>query len=331
MSTKRNNCIDIAKGIGIVFVVWGHVNSMPLKNIIYIYHMPLFFILSGFCVNFDMNFLSFVKKKINAYVIPYFVYFFYILILFIILYILLNKLSDIYILPSIIVKPYGVVGALWFLISLFVIQILYYFINLKIKSNILKTFVCLFSFFIGYLLYKYNIHLLCYLDSSMSMLFFFHLGVMLKKCSLDVISNYYKILIILFCLLFFYIGIINHINLDVKSNKMDFDPFLGLLCISSASLLWIFISYYVDKYFRTSYISKIFLFLGRNTFPIFALHLLCIDFFLRFIIDPLQIQMNYIESFFIIIFVILLSFFMGIPVTKILKLKYFHLMPSNKK
>lgn len=326
----RDKSIDIAKGLGIVFVVWGHLNFMPLKNIIYIYHIPLFFILSGFCVNLDMPFLYFIKKKINAYVIPYFVYFFYILILFIILYSLLNKINDIYIIPSIIIKPYGVVGGLWFLISLSVVQILYYIINMKIKSNILKTCVCLFSFFVGYLLYRYNIHILFYFDSSLSMLVFFNLGVMLKTYSLDVILNYYKIFIILFCLLFFYIGIINHIDIDVKCNKMHCDSFLGLLCISCASFSWIILSYYINKYLGTSYISKMLSFLGRNTFPIFALHLLCIEFFLRLVIDPLQMQMNYIEGSFIILFVILFSFFIGIPVTKILKLKYLHLMLNNK-
>ena len=39
----RDRSIDIAKGIGIITVVWGHV---PCTNIqgIYLFHMPLFFL-----------------------------------------------------------------------------------------------------------------------------------------------------------------------------------------------------------------------------------------------------------------------------------------------
>lgn len=39
---------DIAKGIGILLVVMGHLGIPPmLSNAIYLFHMPLFFILSG--------------------------------------------------------------------------------------------------------------------------------------------------------------------------------------------------------------------------------------------------------------------------------------------
>lgn len=46
----RNNIIDIAKGIGIILVVAGHSMEWP-KNFIYLFHMPLFFFLSGYCYN----------------------------------------------------------------------------------------------------------------------------------------------------------------------------------------------------------------------------------------------------------------------------------------
>ena len=47
--SKRLNTIDIIKGIGIFFVVFAHVNYTPaLLVVIYGFHMPLFFIVSGF-------------------------------------------------------------------------------------------------------------------------------------------------------------------------------------------------------------------------------------------------------------------------------------------
>lgn len=45
---KRDNVIDVAKGIGIVLVVFAHINfTEPIQFFIYSFHMPLFFIISG--------------------------------------------------------------------------------------------------------------------------------------------------------------------------------------------------------------------------------------------------------------------------------------------
>lgn len=45
----RDSTIDIAKGIGIFLVVLGHfaVFASPLYHYIYLFHMPLFFFISG--------------------------------------------------------------------------------------------------------------------------------------------------------------------------------------------------------------------------------------------------------------------------------------------
>lgn len=48
--TKSNRIeeVDISKGIGMVLVIMGHLCvSASLRNFIYSFHMPLFFILSG--------------------------------------------------------------------------------------------------------------------------------------------------------------------------------------------------------------------------------------------------------------------------------------------
>lgn len=46
--------IDIAKGIGIILVISGHLcENGPIRNFIYSFHMPLFFMLSGLVYNVD--------------------------------------------------------------------------------------------------------------------------------------------------------------------------------------------------------------------------------------------------------------------------------------
>lgn len=47
---SRNHTMDIAKGIGILLMILGHGNGLPTiaLNFIFSFHMPLFFILSGY-------------------------------------------------------------------------------------------------------------------------------------------------------------------------------------------------------------------------------------------------------------------------------------------
>lgn len=47
----RDETIDIMKGIGIISVILGHMNEIPFtpyRNIIFSFHMPLFFIIGGY-------------------------------------------------------------------------------------------------------------------------------------------------------------------------------------------------------------------------------------------------------------------------------------------
>ena len=45
--SNRNLLVDVAKGIGIVLVVLGHSGIEFGHYLIYMFHMPLFFFLSG--------------------------------------------------------------------------------------------------------------------------------------------------------------------------------------------------------------------------------------------------------------------------------------------
>lgn len=47
---KRINYFDIAKGLGILLMIIGHmpIKNEYLKNFIFCFHMPLFFIISGY-------------------------------------------------------------------------------------------------------------------------------------------------------------------------------------------------------------------------------------------------------------------------------------------
>lgn len=78
MYNERVEIIDVAKGIGIFLVVTGHC-IFQYAGIIYLFHMALFFFLSGYCYNekYNENFQMIwilLKKRIKSLYIPFIKY-----------------------------------------------------------------------------------------------------------------------------------------------------------------------------------------------------------------------------------------------------------------
>ena len=77
---KRLDYIDVCRAIGIILVVLGHTYGIPYNLYLFIFsfHMPFFFILSGFVFNADKNqrmgFKQFATRKVRQYIIPYYIF-----------------------------------------------------------------------------------------------------------------------------------------------------------------------------------------------------------------------------------------------------------------
>lgn len=67
----RDQTLDIAKGIGILLVVVGHIYTY--NQLIYLFHMPLFFVLSGAGLSYSRHSFS-IRKKWQTLMIPYFLF-----------------------------------------------------------------------------------------------------------------------------------------------------------------------------------------------------------------------------------------------------------------
>lgn len=71
---KRLSYIDVAKGIAMVLVLFGHCRYCPLQLKVWLYsfHMPLFFSLSGLTFSIGKgSFKEFFVKKSKGFLIPY--------------------------------------------------------------------------------------------------------------------------------------------------------------------------------------------------------------------------------------------------------------------
>ena len=76
MGKERKEWLDIAKGITIILMVLGH-SSLPayLNRFIFAFHMPLFFIASGWTSNWEhFTVVDFIKRRTKTLLVPFIVY-----------------------------------------------------------------------------------------------------------------------------------------------------------------------------------------------------------------------------------------------------------------
>lgn len=70
LKIPRIEYLDVVKGIGILCVVSGHMLHTA-SSVFYLFHMPLFFFISGFLFSRDENQKRYVRNKLIQLIIPY--------------------------------------------------------------------------------------------------------------------------------------------------------------------------------------------------------------------------------------------------------------------
>ena len=201
LSSESRVEINILKGIGILLVVLGHTET-PLSTVIYTFHMPLFFLLSGYCFSITKyrNFKPFLLSRIKSLVVPYFSFSLIIFALYIAnrylhFYAPLNiSLRDAFIGIFVNMRSTKYYISMWFLTCLFVAEILFYFICRLSKSNMkLLAILLIISSIIGYAYCIYVKKVLPWnIDLSFTAVAFLGIGY-LSKVYKDRIKRFFKI------------------------------------------------------------------------------------------------------------------------------------------
>lgn len=62
---ERLHYMDMAKGVGILCVIVGHLGSQKISNVIYSFHMPLFFLISGYFICKESKPKNVIKKRLK--------------------------------------------------------------------------------------------------------------------------------------------------------------------------------------------------------------------------------------------------------------------------
>lgn len=163
MSANKSllNWILIAKGIGIVLVVIGHFcpDNEPdywgyIRNIIYSFHMPLFFLLSGFLYSHAKHkYADLIKGKVKRLLYPFVsiaILFFVIKYIAGLAFQLEHSIGFESIIALLLTPSRSYMPLLWFVHALFLIFLIYPIIRTVINNNpIILLFFVLVNLLLG--------------------------------------------------------------------------------------------------------------------------------------------------------------------------------------
>ena len=273
----RITYIDIFKGIGILFMVMGHIGfSSIFDKWIHAFHMPMFFFISGYLSkNISQpngGGREYILKKIKTLIVPYISFGFF---HFIFWYIVINKMqyhfgllknllwTNTYTLP--------IAGALWFLTALFFVDIFYLLIEKFITCNFLKFFIILLISTFGTIETKVFPFRFPYaIDSAFVGIGLFYIGRLVKNHKEEkIIHSLLNMKVLSIIILTFVVGMLIFLNgyINMRSSKYAFIPLFWINAIFS-SIIILNISKFMEKLFAHGIfklIKKELTFVGSNS------------------------------------------------------------------
>lgn len=272
IETNKNNridYIDILKGFAILWIVWYHQPHPVIVD--HYFHVPLFFFISGIFFK-HKNPKAFFKSLVFKIIIP-FLFFYIISYGFQIARFLFENATikgfewtcilDVFRIESYI-DHITINRPLWFLISLTVIQLLYYFIG-KLPKLIIIT-LCTIIIFLKEPICATRSPFM--INQSIFWLLYYALGDTIGKI---IISNkkdnkhFFAPLIICICTFIFLSLLLPHIE-----NTLIFNIAYEICVISFVILSVILFSFFRGR----SHIAKVLKFYGQNSLIVLSLHLL---------------------------------------------------------
>lgn len=261
----RMEVIDIAKGLGILFVVWSHAKG-PFKDYMYQFHMPLFFLISGFLFNSKNTPAQFLSKKVKSLYIPF--VFWNLCSLMITTGLGIQEFSDMHFFKKIfkilftLDKDGKFMGATWFLGSLFLVSVIYKLIDYYMPLVQGKS-IFLAVLFGCAAVTGFTIDLPYLLSRTLILSFYFAIGRAVREYK-EVLCQYNSGIIVCFSAVLF--AIIGHYNtINMAKNTYTY-PFLFAIGALLASYVVVYFSGILQK--RTVWIKKVLMVMGENSISI---------------------------------------------------------------
>lgn len=296
----RDKHVDVMLFWGIIFVVMGHNYQLSWFFFpAYAFHMGLFFFISGYLFSIKETFkekIFYIGKKIRKQLLPYFlINIFFGALTFWFSNVGINTggkftLKNLFVKPFIDGHQYYLIVPLWFLLNLFLVNVIAQIINLR---NTRKAKIIVFLIILPIALYLVYKGLNNYKDFRLPVvrtgfgLLFFEIGILIKEFKevlIKIIKNPISIFI-MWATVVVLRNVFGKIDYAIVWGSVQNKFFIIPLITTT---LIIFISYAICYYLSeiindNSWIVKI----GQKTFYIMALHL-SVFFIFNFILYKLN-------------------------------------------
>lgn len=276
MQNKREDrltYIDTVKGIGIILMVLSHAGLIghfgaALNLWIHSFHMPLFFIASGYVYHVDKKIAieEFLKKKIKVLIRPYLVFG----VLHYGIYIILFGPNIIPLFSLFFINTTDklpIANALWFLTSIFFTTVIYHIIAIKCKKII--TMIVVFIVVIGYSLpCVFSIELPLGLSQGLLGVGFYHFGHIIREKK--IIYKTWPTWVVM--LIFIVISMFSVVNGFVNMRTNTYGNILVFFFVATNISLFLLI---ISKKISPQYVSYV-NYIGENSIVFLCLNQLCI-------------------------------------------------------
>lgn len=286
---KRLSYVDIAKGIGISLVVLGHTQFHLLRNIIYSFHMPLFFFISGYlCLQkkLELSFKEYFIKIVKNLYIPFLKFSLFYLFFnnfFVKIGILsydniydIHKYIKVFLGNLLFLSDSEFSSPFWFIRNLFVIEILvyiYFFLIRKIlyKYSTLKLHLITLLILIMFGSITSYFRIIPSLSNIFFGLLFFGVGYLIRNFNRKICENYLITLSGVISVIF--LG--NKIQVEMVINYYS-NIFIFLITGILGSISIIHISKLIENFKYSKCIS----FIGKNSIYVLFFHIISFKFIL---------------------------------------------------
>lgn len=278
MVKEHLHYIDVAKGLLIIMVVYGHIygNTSEIDNagVDYIhqsvnlfvsFYMPCFFVITGYCSNFKKSFLEMASSSLRTIILPG-------ISLSILIFIAqLNFTKEAFINLGMDILFYG--GRYWFLSALFVGRLLYWICSQHAKE--ITSILCVLSFIIGYALgicyhgveYWWFVHALLLMP-------YLGIGQILKRTNVPNVKMASSLFFLMIALTISFshygwlrIDYFYHVpGITQKLLNINLTMFIPLVLLSVSGSLWII------SMCRMISRNKLLEYLGKNSLIIYCVH-----------------------------------------------------------
>lgn len=321
---KRIEYIDVVKGIGIILMIIGHIiSNIGIANlIIHSFHMPIFFIVSGYLYkkSDELKIGNQIRRKSFTLLIPYLT----IAIFHLLVFLLINWDAGIDVIKSRAwaaffantsnEMPYT--GVIWFLSCLFAVDISFLLLKRFIKNEKILFVVCLcISLFGTYWPKIFNFRLFWALDTAMTALGFYYIGYVMGKYSgknkiVDSFLNMKGIVCVILLIAVMPLVIKNgHVNMRLIRYNNEFLFWVNAIIMSL--IVWNFskiFTNYAQKNNLLGFISKRLQYVGRNSIIYMGFNQIAI-FIMELIFIRLNVKipelMEYVCTYVVVMFALL--------------------------